>query len=353
MDVEGRLDSIDAAPGDRVEAGQQLALLVNTEVDMEIVRLRGEVAGYESQLRTLRRLGFRDRDSAASIPQVEESLATAREQLQEEEEYKARLRLVAPTAGVVLPPPEKSERDEDAMGQLASWSGTPLRKRNRGALLESSTLFCQIGDPREVEASLIVDQVDRNYIEPGQRVEIMPAHMPGVVLESRIDSIAESELELSPERLSTRAGGDLPTITDPETGIERPQSTSYQACVPLGLYGQGDKDDWLRGRLERVEEGPWRLYFVPPTMRTEEEPGVMILVESDLLADYSSGEYVEVHGRPAAEAGQYEVESIRRLNEANGILRLGLRGKAKVHTQWIPLGTRIWRFFVHTFQFKL
>ena len=353
VDVEGRLDSIDVSAGDRVEAGQQLALLVNTEVDMEIVRLRGEVAGYESQLRTLRRLGFRDRDSAATIPQVEESLATAREQLQEEEEYKARLRLVAPTAGVVLPPPEKSKRDEDALGQLASWSGTPLRKRNRGALLESSTLFCQIGDPREVEASLIVDQVDRNYIEPGQRVEIMPAHMPGVVLESRIDSIAESELELSPERLSTRAGGDLPTITDPETGIERPQSTSYQACVPLGLYGQGDKDDWLRGRLERAGEGPWRLYFVPPTMRTEEEPGLMILGESDLLADYSSGEYVEVHGRPAAEAGQYEVESIRRLNDANGALRLGLRGKAKVHTQWIPLGTRIWRFFVHTFQFKL
>ncbi|MDZ7615548.1 MAG: hemolysin D, partial [Patescibacteria group bacterium] len=66
VDVEGRLEQIDVAPGDRVEAGQQIALLVNPEVDLEIVRLRGEVERYETQLRNLRRLGFRDRDAAST-----------------------------------------------------------------------------------------------------------------------------------------------------------------------------------------------------------------------------------------------------------------------------------------------
>ncbi|NLF08963.1 MAG: hypothetical protein GX594_13430, partial [Pirellulaceae bacterium] len=59
-------------------------------------------------------------------------------------------------------------------------------------------------------------------------------------------------------------GGELPTQTDPTTGIERPQSTSYQARVPIddpeGMYLLG-----LRGQA-RVHTRPislgsrlWRL----------------------------------------------------------------------------------------------
>ncbi len=361
VDVEGWVESIDVAPGDRVEAGQQLAQLVNPEVDLRIVRLRGEVAEHETRLRTRRRLGARDRNAAASIRELQEALATAREQLQEEEDHKARLRLVAPVAGIVLPPPEVPRRSEGPMGQLASWSGTPLMERNRGALLESSVLFCRIGDPRQVEATLIIDQVDVTHVIEGQlveplRVEVMLRHMPGVVLEGRIESIAESELDLSPHRLSTRAGGDLPTLTDRETGAERPQSTSYQARVPLGLYGRDRQQyQWLRGRLEQTADGDWRLHYLAPAMRSESEPesGVVTLVDPGAMRGTRSGDYVEVRGRPSDVAGGYEVESLSRLDEANGLLRVGLRGKGKVHTPWMPLGQRLWRFLVHTFQFRL
>ena len=69
------------------------------------------------------------------------------------------------------------------------------------------------------------------------------------------------------------AGGDLASKTDPTTGIEHPQSTSYEARVPLD-----DKD---------------------------------------------------------------------------GLLRLGMRGRGKIHVQWVSLGSRLWRFVIHTFNFKL
>ncbi len=356
VDVEGRLESIDVAPGDRVEAGQQLAQLVNPNIDLEIARFRGEVEQYEAQLRTLRRLGYRNREAAASIPQVQEALATVRERLREEEEHKARLRLVAPVSGIVLPPPEVPHRREDSLGQLASWSGTPLMERNWGATLESSVLFCRIGDPRQVEATLIVDQVERNYVAEGQRVEIMLRHMPGVVLETRIESVSESELDLSPHRLSTRAGGDLPTFTDPETGVERPQSTSYQARAPLGLYGRDRRHyQWLRGRLERTGDEPWRLRYISPAMQldSDSDSGVVTLVEPGWMWGYQTGDFVEVRGRPGDVDGEYDVESLRRLSDANGLLRVGLRGKGKIHTRWIPLGERLWRFVVHTFRFRL
>ncbi len=357
-DVEGRIESIDVRPGDRVEAGQQLAQLVNPNIDLEIARLRGEAEQYEAQLRTLRRLGYRDRTAAAEIPRLQESLATVREQLREEEEYKARLRLTAPVAGIVLPPPEVPHRKEGSMGQLASWSGTPLMQRNQGATLESSVLFCRIGDPKQVEATLVIDQVDVAHVIEGQRVEplhveVMLRHLPGVVLEGRIESIAESELDFSPQRLSTRAGGELPTITDPETGVERPQSTSYQARVPLGLYGRHRRNEWLRGRLEQIEEGPWRLHYVSPAMQSGAEPGVATLVEPGSMHRFRTGDFVEVRGRPGEAPDEYLVESIRPIDEANGLLRVGLRGKGKVHTPWMSLGERLWRFLVHTFQFRL
>ena len=41
------------------------------------------------------------------------------------------------------------------------------------------------------------------------------------------------------------------------------------------------------------------------------------------------------------------------LDDEEGVLRLGLRGRGKVHTEWIPLGTRVGRFLSHTFSFKL
>ena len=56
----------------------------------------------------------------------------------------------------------------------------------------------------------------------------------------KITEIANRELTVSPERLSTKSGGELPTKTD-AAGIERPMNASYQALVPLD-----DPDDRLR-----------------------------------------------------------------------------------------------------------
>ena len=65
----------------------------------------------------------------------------------------------------------------------------------------------------------------------------------------------------------------LATTTDPQTSIERPQSTSYQARVPL--------------------------------------------------------------------------------DDPDSLMRLGLRGQGKIHADWMPLGMRLWRLVMHTFNFKM
>jgi putative peptide zinc metalloprotease protein len=287
-------------PGDRVVKDQQLARLVNLDLDMKIEELAGEQQRYQMRL-----VGLRQRSDASArddIRQVEESLSTISRQLEQKKSDQARLVLLAPIDGTVLPPPLTPAR-EDPEGQLPSWSGTPLEPENDRAYLEDGVLYCQVGDPRKFDAILVVDQTDVEFIRemllPDSnpswwtkwiawapefiREMLLPDHkpkadvnldeLPNVVLHSEVLEVADTNLKITPKRLSSKAGGPLATTTDPVTGAERLQNTSYQARVPL--------------------------------------------------------------------------------DDPEGELRLGLRGTARVYTAWQPLGTRLWRLLTHTFNFKM
>jgi putative peptide zinc metalloprotease protein len=270
--VPGKLIAIEVKPGRQVEKGTPLGQLRNIELEEEIAKLTMQERQYSVKLESLRRQGFDDPHAQSEIPATLESLYAAKEQLQKKEADFERLCLKAPISGTVLPP-QLVPRREDPDGQLPAWSGSPLEKENLGAFLQEGVLFCQIGDPRKLEAVVVIDQADRNLVRKDQRVYIKIDELPHDTFTSKVAEIAESELKISPPRLSNKSGGELPTKTDPHSGVERPVSTSYQARVPL--------------------------------------------------------------------------------DDETGLMRLGLRGTARIQTDWIPLGTRFWRFVTHTFNFKL
>ena len=269
----GKLQEILVEPGQQVTKGTKLARLTNVDLDLEIARLTGQRDQRKAELNAAHRMRLQgDRLAGSEIPQIEEALKTVQEQLEGREEDRKRLTLKAPIDGTVLPPPTTAGR-EGPEGQLRFWSGTPLQDENTGAHLTESVLFCQIGDPRRLEAILIVDQVDRNLVMVDQEVEIKLDELPHDVLPGKITEMSKQTMDVASQQQTAKTGGELATETDPATGAERPQSASYQARVPL--------------------------------------------VDND------------------------------------GELLLGLRGRAKVHTRWLPLGTRIWRFVNHTFSFKM
>lgn len=272
VDVAGQLDDLAVRSGQQVVKDQLLAQLRSIDIEVEMAKLTGNVKEYSMRLEGLRQQSVRNRHALAQIPQAQEALNTVIDQLAQKKRDHDRLKLVAPVDGTVLPPPITTRRD-DSDERLSTWTETPLDPVNVGAFLEQGTLFCQIGDPKRLEAVLIVDQADRNIIRPGQEVDVMLEGIPFMTLHSTIAELAESELKISPQRLSTKSGGELPTKTDPKTGAERPMSTSYQARVPL--------------------------------------------------------------------------------DDTEGLMRLGLRGQARVYTEWLPLGTRLWRLVAHTFNFQM
>ena len=157
---------------------------------------------------------------------------------------------------------------------MPNWSGTPLEDKHYRPYLREGTLFCQVGDPRNLEAVLVIDQGDVDFVKEGQAVDLKFDALPGDTFKGEIQRLSNSNLRVTPQRLSTSVpGGDLPSHRDPETGEEKPQSASYQALVPI--------------------------------------------------------------------------------EDREGVLRLGLRGEAKIHTAPLSLGARLWRLIMHTFNFKM
>jgi putative peptide zinc metalloprotease protein len=272
----GQLLEVKRRSGKRVAQGDVLAVLQNHDLDLEVLRLKAKRDLLLIQMDNLRRQAAHDPKAAGQISELADSLEAIKSELAKKEEDRKRLSLVTEREGggiVLPPPPTPPPHQEDPDGPLPSWTGTPLDPENRYAYLKEGTLFCQVGDPRKLEAILVIDQADIEFIHEGQEVDLNLDEIPHDTLHGQIDRISLSNMKITPRRLSTKSQGELASKTDPTTGVESPQSPSYQARVPL--------------------------------------------------------------------------------DDEEGALLSGLRGRAKIHTRPLSLGARLWRYVIHTFNFKL
>jgi len=232
--------------------------LESTEIDSAIAELSGRREVLARRLDSLRRERYGQADVARQIPEVEKALAALDRQLEQKRAERQRLTVQAPRAGLVIPPPSRHQRP-DPDGRLPEWDGTPLEERNLGCYTTPGVLVCQVGDPSQLEAVLVIEQGQIEFVREGQEVRIVLDELPHDVITGTIDEIASLDLKTTPLALSNKAGGDLATVTD-EAGIERPQTVSYQARVrlhdPDGVIRPG-----MRGRAKIHTEGrtlAWR-----------------------------------------------------------------------------------------------
>ncbi len=256
VSVPGELEDVFVKPGDQVEQNARLAQLVNLDVDLSLAELKGERDQNQTQLESLQVQMTRDPQGASlQVQPLREMLAALNKQIADKQFDLERLTLVSPVSGTVLPPPElPAKRNQDK--QLQHWSGTPLDPKNRNAYLEQGVLFCLVGDPHKMEALLVVDQEDIEYLRKGQTAEVKLDELPAETLSGEIAEIGAEPLTVSPRHLSNKAGGELATKTD-ESGVERPLNTSYQVRVPLD-----DPEDLLRIGLR----GRSRIQTEPQTL---------------------------------------------------------------------------------------
>jgi putative peptide zinc metalloprotease protein len=233
--VPGELTEIHVRPGQRVKKGDVLIKLNDPDLDLEIQDLesrRDAQTLHIENLENLRRGGMPE--VAVQIPQAEKTRQTLIEQLAQRQKDREDLTIRAPADGMILPAKEKkAPPPRPGTRELSTWSGTVLDKSNLGAFVETGTMVCQVGDPQNLEAVLIIEQGNIEFVQKDQPVKIKFDMLPNVTFTGSIAEIAESELQVAPEAVSSKAGGQLQTRTDRQGGYETPMETSYQARVPL------------------------------------------------------------------------------------------------------------------------
>ena len=218
------------APGQHVEAGQEIARLDEPRLHIALTQLQGELAQLRLRLEQLERRRVNEQNVAASIPTVREAVRDLEQQFVQRQSDVERLVLRAPCAGTVLRAVRST--GTTASGSLASWAGSPLDPRNRGTYLRAGTTVCLIGSTSSHTALLMVNQDDINLVRVGQPVRLLWNELSGEVLSGEIVELAALDLETLPREAVVRL--HLPARAT-ASGVIRPVGTWYQARVRLDV----------------------------------------------------------------------------------------------------------------------
>lgn len=221
-------------PKTEVEVDDPIAILKNPDLDIRLADLQGEERVAKLQLANLR---VRSRNNE-SVKAQEETQAELLESIQslrmKTEEECERLTVRAKRSGYVIPPPYRAPQDTGD-GRLPGWTGSPLQKKNRGAMLTADDVICEIGTPDAYEAVLVIDQGDVQLVREGQAVDMKLDSRRLETFSGMITEKSNEPLNSASMSMSSQTGGDLQTEIDPTTGQIKPRSVSYQARVPLEI----------------------------------------------------------------------------------------------------------------------
>ena len=229
----GRIESLKKLPGDDVKSGDVIAILENDDLDLDTERLKGALAREKAALATLR-LASRDQvGTGRQIAETSVRIAELEKRLEVQEQKRQQLRLVASRDGKVIAPPNLVARPlSESETQMSSWSGTPMDPANRRANFEISTLFCIVGEPDRLQATLIVDDSNVKLVSAGQKVQLMFDEFPGERFECEVANVSRERLAELPRELSINFGGSV--AAEPGlNGREKPLLSSYEVSVPI------------------------------------------------------------------------------------------------------------------------
>ena len=96
--------------------------------------------------------------------------------------------------------------------------GSPHKETVGQWLKPGKTRFCEIGDPHQLEAHLIVDQGDIHLIRPGRVAWIKIYGRAENTYKCRVAEISKRSRDEVPTELSNMAQGEVASKPDPKTG---------------------------------------------------------------------------------------------------------------------------------------
>lgn len=216
-----------AKPGAKVGKGNIIAELDDPDVQREIQRLESTRDQQAERVRTLESRRLTSAAAARELPAARATLKDLQARLEQRRRDAKELTIRAAAAGVVFPPPESAALDSPG-DPAEKWAGSPLEPHNRGKFLDYGRLVCLIGDPRKLEALLVVSEDDIESVRIGGKVRIQLNSRPGRPIAGEVVDIARGNLRDDPASLFT--GGALPHEGQRE---EADETNSYTMRVRI------------------------------------------------------------------------------------------------------------------------
>ncbi|AGA30913.1 HlyD family efflux transporter periplasmic adaptor subunit [Singulisphaera acidiphila] len=209
-EVPGRLVELKVRDSQWVKAGDELAILSNPEKVRERMQLQ-EQQGVNFVKATWFGRGF-DSSSRAQSKQYEQMANDLEPVIGKVVDQLGKLTLVAHRDGQVMGVPHP-----ETVGQ---W-------------LKPGKPFCEVGDPHQLEAHMILDQGDIDLVKLGRRTWLKIYGDSEITFKSHVGEISKrNSEEISPE-LSNLAGGEIATKQDPKTNQAKPLTAVYEVIIPL------------------------------------------------------------------------------------------------------------------------
>jgi putative peptide zinc metalloprotease protein len=209
-EVPGRLLELKVRDGDPVKKDQILATLSNPQKIRDLIALQELHDANFAKARWYGMVSDPDyRARAVEHDHMANDLEPAIDKLASEV---SKLTLVSLRDGVVLGVPHK-----ETIGQY----------------LKPGKPFCEVADPHQVEAHMILDQSDIDLVRLNSRAWIKIYGDSETTFRSRVGEIAKRNREDVPPELSNTAGGEIATKQDAKTGQAKPLNAVYEVIVPI------------------------------------------------------------------------------------------------------------------------
>lgn len=232
----GSIKEVFVKPGSRVDEGDPILQLENSDLQLDIARLQTSLLEKEAMMAAAIDGESEDENMGYQIRPLSESISAIKKQLEQLQSKQQQLRIRAQTGGVIIPPRYVQKRDSEE--RLGAWFGYPIEKANEGAFLPVKTPICQIvKDVTQRRAVLLVNQEEMEFISPGQDVELVLKGVPGLRVHSKLNEISPIELKKAPANVSNLNGGPLITQKN-DQGEDIPQSATFPIRAP---FESGDK----------------------------------------------------------------------------------------------------------------
>lgn len=229
-----RLKEVFVESGQRVNPGDPIAQLESHEDELELQRLSSELRSVEAELELL----DQTREPSLSTPrrasELREIQSTTRAKIQKLSKIVESFSINASASGQVVPAWKQLEAPND--DDLKTFDGVILSEKNVGSWLESGTKICSIGELKEFDAVLAVNEHDVSFIRQGNEAQILLDSFSDERIHGIVADIAKKESDDVPRSLAKESGGSIEgnNQAKPNTkASQRPSDEHFEARVPL------------------------------------------------------------------------------------------------------------------------